>query len=144
MMTEVTLKELLELRIEALEKAFKHYQKTAEEALKLQAQEYSRRLDSLNGEQERIARSQATYVSRELWDSFQIEHKSLMERLAINQASTITVKEFQVYKDYVDKSLATNTGHKEGVSMITYILVQILLSIAGIATVVGVILTNLK
>ena len=47
-------------------------------ALKIQAIEYERRLDALNGEQARIAKSQSTYVSRELWDAFKTQVDTFM------------------------------------------------------------------
>jgi len=41
----------------------------AEKALMLQAQEYARRLDYLNGEAERLRQMQVTYLPREVWEA---------------------------------------------------------------------------
>ena len=54
-----------------------------EKALKLQAVEYSRRLDALNGEAERLRQMQATFVPRELW---QAEHLRVV--VAIDQLNS--------------------------------------------------------
>jgi DNA-directed RNA polymerase len=45
-----------------------------EEATNLQAKEYARRLDFLNGEAERLREMQATYVTREMWET---NHKAI-------------------------------------------------------------------
>lgn len=64
--TLLTLKEHFEERFRALNEI-----RSAEaDALVIQAREYERRLESLNGEQGRIAKSQATYISREMYEEF--------------------------------------------------------------------------
>lgn len=64
------------ISIETLAERFSGFQRITEErfkgqqdALKLQALEYERRLDALNGEAGRIAKSQALHVSREMFDT---------------------------------------------------------------------------
>ena len=52
----------------------------AKEALKIQAAEYERRLDILNGEAERLRQMQATYLPREVYDT---QHESLEQRLEV-------------------------------------------------------------
>ena len=49
-----------------------------EKALKIQAQEYERRLEALNGEAERLRQMQTTYLPRELYS---IEHKELVKKI---------------------------------------------------------------
>lgn len=59
---------------------FQIYKTTTHDALEVQAAEYARRLEALNGEQSRIASSQATYVSREVWERVQVERSAFQSR----------------------------------------------------------------
>ena len=59
----VTLKEHFEKIIDLKEEALKLQASSSQIALSLQAKEYERRLDQLNGEYDRIQKNQATYVS---------------------------------------------------------------------------------
>jgi len=54
----------------------------AKEALSLQALEYQRRLDALNGEAERLRQMQSTYLPRE---SYEIAHRELVNKIEIVQ-----------------------------------------------------------
>ena len=72
--TEVIKKEI-ELRFDA-----------SKTALNMQAAEYARRLDMLNGEAERLRIMQAHYVPREAYD---IAHAEMMKK----------VEELQVFRD---------------------------------------------
>jgi hypothetical protein len=65
----------LQTRLSVVEHSLEIRLEAAEKALKLQAEEYSRRLDILNGEADRLRQMQSTYVPRELWDN---EHRRLM------------------------------------------------------------------
>jgi hypothetical protein len=62
------VKELLEAKVQALERLLMTRLDAQDRALGLQAKEYSRRLDLLNGEAERLRQMQMTYVSRELYE----------------------------------------------------------------------------
>jgi len=68
-MNEPTLRELIELRIDSLRSLVDERVRAQENALALQAREYERRLDHLNGEAERLLRMQSLSVSRELYDT---------------------------------------------------------------------------
>jgi len=63
------LKELLCTKIEALERLTEERFQDAEQALKIQAAEYERRLEALNNEAARINQAAARSVSRELFDA---------------------------------------------------------------------------
>ena len=63
------LREVLSERISALEKVYDERFKALADALKLQAREYERRLESLNHEAARIAESQAASVNAERYAS---------------------------------------------------------------------------
>lgn len=146
----ISLRDFIEERLDAIQKlhqkdieAFKQYTHATDEARKLQAAEYERRLDALNGEQARIAQSQATYISREIWEAFQKEHRALTERMATIQSGSVTSKEFQVYKDAVDKALSIAAGKKEGVGMVAYVIAQVILTFVGIGTIIILLLTFL-
>ena len=65
------LKEILDIKIE-----------NAEKALTLQATEYHRRLNDLNGEAKRLREMQASYVSREIYD---VQHSELLKKVETNQ-----------------------------------------------------------
>ena len=65
------LKELMEFKFDALQ-----------EAIKLQAKEYERRLEFLNGEAERLREMQATYLPRELYET---EYDNLYRKLEGHQ-----------------------------------------------------------
>ena len=66
------LKELLEAKIEALE-----------QARVLQANEYARRLENLNGEAARLKEMQSTYMPRETYDA---RHEELVNRIRCLEA----------------------------------------------------------
>ena len=72
--TLATLKEHFEVKFKHLEEM----RKSEANALVIQAKEYERRLEALNGEQARIAKSQATYVSREVWEAFSLRVEKYM------------------------------------------------------------------
>lgn len=58
---------------------------TAAQALKIQAREYERRLDALNGEATRLRELEATYVSKEFYEAhhegIHTEIKDLKEKI---------------------------------------------------------------
>ncbi len=64
-----SLKELLVERDRRYEERFI----ASTQALRLQAAEYGRRLDALNGEAERLRQMQATYLPREIYETSQTE-----------------------------------------------------------------------
>lgn len=147
----ISLRDLIEERLDAIQQLhekdmefFQQYIRTTDEARKIQAVEYERRLNSLNGEQARIAQSQATYISREIWEAFQKEHRTLMDRMVTIQSGSVSAKEFQVYKDSVEKALSLAAGQKQGVGMMTYIVAQVILTFVGVGTIVTAVLTFLR
>jgi len=52
-----------------------------EKALELQAVEYKRRLEILNGEAQHLQDIQATYLPREVWENTMVELKKEIEEL---------------------------------------------------------------
>lgn len=64
----VSLKEFIEAKLCASERLSKERFEYIASATRLQAKEYERRLDLLNGEAERLRRMQATYLPRESAD----------------------------------------------------------------------------
>ena len=70
----------LTTRLAVVEHALQLRMEAAEKALQLQATEYGRRLDYLNGEADRLRAMQSTYVPREVWDA---EHKRLLNSIDI-------------------------------------------------------------
>jgi len=63
------LKELVNEKIAAMDKSWSLRESAQKEALRLQAKEYERRLEMLNGEQARIAQIQMSSISRELYEN---------------------------------------------------------------------------
>ncbi len=72
------LKELLCFKIEALEKLTEERFESSRIALKIQAAEYERRLNMLNGEQERNRQVIESCIPRELYAS---EHQALVQKV---------------------------------------------------------------
>lgn len=73
----VSIKEYLELKIAYEAAETKHIRELMEErdkALKVQAKEYERRLDDLNGEAGRLRHMQETYMPRELSEEKHSDH----------------------------------------------------------------------
>lgn len=90
----------------------KAMRETEAHALVIQAKEIERRLDALNGEQGRIAQSQATYVSRELWDKVQADDK--------------------VFRSRVEQFMAVNQGQRQGVGFSGTVIDRIVTLIIGV------------
>jgi hypothetical protein len=67
-----TLKQLLFLKIDGLEKLTQSKFEMQEQALFLQTKETERRLDGLNGEAGRLQAIQATYLPREVYSANQL------------------------------------------------------------------------
>ena len=68
--------EMLELEVQHIREVLK----LKEDAVKLQAAEYHRRLDDLNHEAERLKSMQGTYLPRELYES---RHREIDIRLSL-------------------------------------------------------------
>ncbi len=112
-----------------------HFEKLFREmarALRLQAKEYKRRLKDLNGEQARIASSQATYVSRELWDRSQSEDREWKRKADLAIAGTLSADEFQRYKETTDRALQLKAGQDKGISTSAFVVVQVITSLAAL------------
>jgi hypothetical protein len=110
----ISLREFFEARLTAMEaihkkdvELFREYIRSTDEARQLQAIEYERRLAGLNGEQERIARSQATYVSREVWDRFQAEYNDWKQSYEVRHAEVVTRREIDQRKNEIDTRMET-------------------------------------
>jgi hypothetical protein len=73
-----SLKELAMLRMDKIEEIEAEHEKAYQMALNLQAKEYERRLDFLNGEAHRLTVMQETYLLRTLYES---EHEALCKRV---------------------------------------------------------------
>jgi uncharacterized secreted protein with C-terminal beta-propeller domain len=101
--TEV-LKREIELRFDA-----------SKTALDMQATEYARRLDALNGEAERLRIMQASYVPREAYD---IAHMELIKK----------VEDLQVFKE---RSLGRQSIISVGISAAISLIVSGLIVIFG-------------
>jgi len=68
------LAQLMDTKLEALERFLTSRMDGQDRALSLQAAEYERRLKILNGEADRLRQMQATYVPRELYDRIDAQH----------------------------------------------------------------------
>lgn len=71
-MGEDSIYKILEERIDHLKEVHERYVAESDDRLKLQAKEYKRRLDALNGEAERLRSMQASYVPREVYAQFEM------------------------------------------------------------------------
>lgn len=135
-----TLKEHLELKFRSLDAL-----RAAEaRALILQAEEYERRLEGLNGEQARIATNQSASVSRELWESTQREDRDWKRRIEGQVADRISREEFQTYKEATERALTLRAGQSQGISAFGGIIFQLFTSLTGIAAIVTVLILFLK
>lgn len=112
-----TLKELLEGSLKGLahrcrddKRQGERIQKQRDIALKLQADEYIRRLDALNGEQARIAQTQVTYVSRETWENFHKGDDEWKRRAESLLAKAMPRDEFETYKGVTQRALSLEAG----------------------------------
>jgi tetrahydromethanopterin S-methyltransferase subunit F len=100
-----TIKELLTLQIAALEKRMCEKFVARDGAVQLQAREYERRLDILNGEAERLRQMQMTYLPREVAEK--IEERREQDIKAIQR----DVKDLQTYRDIrVGRNLELSAG----------------------------------
>ena len=77
-MSDISLREYIEKVIELKFKAY-------DDALSLQAREYTRRLEALNHEAQKLTTMQATYVSREVYDAKIKELDTLTNELKISK-----------------------------------------------------------
>ena len=100
-----TLKEHLETRFCANEKLFREYVDSTKEALEKQAREYERRLESLNGEHDRISKAQSSFVNREI---------------------------FEEWKSRMDVFVASNTGRAEGIGKTTAVIYAVVVLAASV------------
>jgi hypothetical protein len=85
-MTEIT-QEVLLVRIDALEKLLDERKEHYDKALHLQATEYERRLDLLNGEAKRLRDIQATYLPREVYEAKMETLEKIIEDVKLYLAS---------------------------------------------------------
>lgn len=118
--------------------------KSDREALRLQAAEYERRLESLNGEQSRIAATQAAYVSRELWDKAQDDDRSWRSRTDIAMEQKLNKSEFNQYKETTNRALLVKEGEGRGIGLSTTAVLQFFSLLASIAAVAGVIFLAMR
>ncbi len=82
------LKELLMLKTNSMEQLTEEKFAGAADALKIQAKEYERRLDALNGEAAWLREIQSTYLPREIYEANQKEQDGKIDNLIfVNQKS---------------------------------------------------------
>lgn len=81
----------LETKFDAFRDLVGEWLKARDKALDLQSSEYRRRLNDLNGEQARIAKSQETYISREVFENFARDYRIAHEDLK-TVVATLTEK----------------------------------------------------
>lgn len=87
------------------------------EALRIQAKEYERRLEALNGEQARLADERASFVNREIWDRIQDEDRR--------------------WKTRVDLLIERGAGEKKGIFNAASALQTVILIIIAALTLLG-------
>ncbi len=73
---------VLKVKLEAQRELFAQQLAASKEALRLQAGEYERRLELLNGEASRLREMQALYIPREVYEASQKELRASTETLA--------------------------------------------------------------
>jgi len=124
-MSDITLKEFFEAQLRAAEelrkkdvKAFHDYVNARAIALELQAKEYERRLEGLNGEQARIAKTQETYISREIWERYLDEDRRWKTRTELAIQEAVPRTEFQNYKETTQAALTLSTGKSQGYEVV--------------------------
>ena len=127
MMTEVSLKEYFEERFRALEERVEIQHKADQKALSLQAQEYERRLDLLNGEHTRIDKIVANKVDRVEWDEY---HKRQL------QADYIPRIEFFAFKEQVAMDRSLSIGEMQGKAKITALIYSVVGLVISATTIV--------
>ncbi len=82
------LKELLMLKTNSMEQLTEEKFAGAADALRIQAKEYERRLDALNGEAARLREIQSTYLPKEIYEAKQKEQDGKIDNLIfVNQKS---------------------------------------------------------
>ena len=130
----VTLRELLEVKaaLQKLELLVIERFAAAKQALELQAKEYDRRLDHLNGEQGRMAVDRERFLPRE---SFEIFKNELDKRREIER------KELDLRTTHMDKFMAASSGRDAGIGISWGVIVAL---IATIGAAVGVLVVVAK
>ncbi len=134
-MSEVSLREFLEHKIDDLEDKLVLQRASDQQALQLQANEYERRLKALNNEHERLAAQRAETVNREIWDRFQTEYNTWQQSYEVRYADVITRREldqrlkevgdkmelfrteFRIYKEETRDQLALAKGQAKGLML---------------------------
>ena len=92
----VSLRAYVDHRIDALDRLLRQQLIDMEQARTIQAREYERRLDALNGEQARLAADRERFVSRELYEQ--------------------AFHEWRLWRDAVNAQLAGYQGRERGLS----------------------------
>ena len=106
------------------------------EALKLQAAEYERRLDNLNHEHARIAATQITYVSREIWDRAEKEDRDWKNKMDVYAGTLLSRSEFDAYRQATDRALRLKEGESHGIGLSALAVFNTVMAIAALAGVV--------
>ncbi len=114
------LKELVTMQIEALRELTEARFMSSSEALKIQAAEYERRLDALNGEAARLREIQSEYLPREVYDS---EHKEINKKIELLALDTT-------------RSEGTHTGKSEGISAAWAIIVTVIVLAVSVVSMI--------
>lgn len=101
-------------RLSVVEHALDLRLAAAEKALHLQAEEYSRRLDALNHEADRLRLMQSTYVPREVWDA---EHRRLLSSIeALNSFRDASIGRYSIIVIFVSTVVSLFVGFAVHVS----------------------------
>lgn len=91
------LRELYDLKIEALRDMVALKITEGDKALRLQAEEYERRLSALNNEQARLAADRERFLPREVFDSF--------------------LKDTDIWRNTVNRFMAATSGRDSGIGV---------------------------
>lgn len=125
----VALKEFVESKLEAQKELFRSELKGRDDALKLQAEEYKRRLDDLNHAHERSQERNSEFIRLDKFDALErefrmykesndkaVDNKAKAAADAVDSKATALKREFDEYK--ATQATATNlaAGAKQGLS----------------------------
>ncbi len=90
------------------------------EALRLQAQEYTRRLESLNMSHERMDKAQTLFVMRPICDDRMGRSDEWQRKTELALAGLVPAMEFEGWRRSVDNRLAEDRGaHNRTIALVT-------------------------
>lgn len=140
---EVTLREYLEGKIKELEarhelkfKAIDEKFATRDKALDLQAEANGVHFTALNNEAARILKAIEVTVSRDTWNAFKQSYDDWVRKVELAVGGLLPTKDFNSFKEEVNKSLQTKDGQRVGVTMTTSALTSIVIVVAAVAGII--------